>query len=236
MKTTEVSIPNETIEAVARSFFKETYRYGFNQVDYLKFVNRLLDMSLKNGKQRQVTLIPEYNYSDRLPKAGLPIVSDRVIIRKFDDSQDRALVEKWIEDQDGRYFLLSRMTAKRISLHQLLSNENNVVGVITLTNSKAIGLLAFLDFDKTQLKAELRKLIGEPEYRGKGLAKEATRCWIEHGFANLGLRKIYLNTLDTNFRNIRLNEELGFKVEGILRNECYFDGEYHDILRMSLIL
>jgi hypothetical protein len=56
------------------------------------------------------------------------------------------------------------------------------------------------------------------------------------GIAGLGLKKIYLNTLETDVRNIRLNEELGFKVEGILRNECFFDGEYHDILRMALLV
>jgi len=83
-------------------------------------------------------------------------------------------------------------------------------------------------------KAELRKLIGEPGMRAKGLAKESTRLWIHYGIEVLGLRKIYLNTLDTNIRNIKLNEELGFKFEGILRNEVFFDGKYHDVLRMGI--
>ena len=51
----------------------------------------------------------------------------------------------------------------------------------------------------------------------------------------LELKKIYLNTIDTNIHNIRINEKMGFKVEGILRDEALVDGVTHDILRMGLI-
>ncbi len=49
MNMSSDSIPNATLEAIARSFYRETIRYGFRQVDYLRFVNFLLDLSLKNG-------------------------------------------------------------------------------------------------------------------------------------------------------------------------------------------
>lgn len=48
------------------------------------------------------------------------------------------------------------------------------------------------------------------------------------------MRKIYINTLDTNIRNIRLNEALGFRLEGILRDEVLLDGTCHDVLRMAV--
>jgi RimJ/RimL family protein N-acetyltransferase len=85
-----------------------------------------------------------------------------------------------------------------------------------------------------QRKAELRKLIGDAEQRRKGFAKEASALWIRYGFKALALKKIYLNTRDTDIRNVRLNEELGFVVEGVLRNEVLIDGTYHDVLRMGL--
>jgi RimJ/RimL family protein N-acetyltransferase len=87
-----------------------------------------------------------------------------------------------------------------------------------------------------QHKAELRKLIADPCMRGQGLGKEAALLWLNYGMLKLGLKKIYLTTMDTNTRNIRLNESLGFKVEGILRNEILFDGRYRDVLRMGLWL
>ena len=33
---------------------------------------------------------------------------------------------------------------------------------------------------------------------------------------------------------MRLNQDLGFRVEGILRNEVLVDGTYHDVLLMGL--
>jgi diamine N-acetyltransferase len=129
---------------------------------------------------------------------------------------------------------LSSITAKTLDIDQVLRSDQNLLGVITLPDATPIGLMAFLDLDRWQRKAELRKLVGEQQYRGRGFARQATTLWIHYGLHGLGLRKIYLNTLQTNIRNIRLNEALGFHVEGILRKEFYLDGEHHDVLRMAL--
>ena len=68
----------------------------------------------------------------------------------------------------------------------------------------------------------------------EGSGKEATALWIKYGLEVLHLKKICLHTLNTNIRNIKLNEELGFAVEGILHNEVFIDGRYHDVLRMGM--
>lgn len=235
MNLSAQSIPEETIEAVARSLFKETYHYGFKQVDYLRFVNLLLDMSMKNGngdnKNKTSAIHVKSHDMNTLPLAG-----NRTIIRAFNEHTDINILKRWVADKDGRHFLLSRITAKQSNIDELIKSVHNIIGMITLKDGTPIGLMAFLDHDAIQRKAELRKLIGESDFRGKGYAKEATELWIQYGISFLNLKKIYLNTLDTNIRNIRLNEELGFKVEGILRNECFFDDEYHDILKMGLII
>lgn len=236
MSTFEKVISGVTIEAVARSFYRESFDYGFKQVDYLKFVNRLLDISINHSTENNDNRKDQSESGSMKigPNLKFPIWGERIRIREFNLNTEKKLIEKWVTDENGRYFLLSRTTAQRSNIDELVSNPRNIVGIITIADSTPIGLVAFLDYDAEQRKAELRKLIGEPEYREKGLAKEATKYWIQYGLFTLGLKKIYLNTLDTNLRNVKLNEELGFKVEGILRNECYFDGEYHDILRMGL--
>jgi len=234
MSVTGKAIPEKTIEAVARSLYKETCHYGFRQIDYLRFASQLLDMAMRNGdKHEQLTREPIVYHSPE--SLRMPLEGEDIRIREFEAPKDRALFSKWVEDRNGRYFLLSSITAKTLNIDEVIESEQNILGMITLADATPIGMMAFLDYDRCQHKAELRKLIGEVQYRGRGFAKKATYLWIRYGISNLGLKKIYLNTLDTNFRNIRLNEELGFKVEGILRNENYFDGKYHDILRMSLL-
>lgn len=232
-------IPDSTIEALARSIFRESTAYGFRQADYLRLVNYFLDITMENGKGRKKEISstsdtrPFKSEKDQYTK--LPLSSQRIEIREFNKKQDLARMKEWLEDENGRYFLLSRSSAKKLDLKHILANKSNLIGIIALPDHRPIGAVAFLDLDPVQKKAELRKLIGDKEMRGMGYAKEACDIWIQYGIHALGLKKIYLNTLNTNLHNIKLNEDLGFKVEGILRNEVYFDGDYHDILRMGLI-
>jgi RimJ/RimL family protein N-acetyltransferase len=58
--------------------------------------------------------------------------------------------------------------------------------------------------------------------------------WIQYGIHGLGLEKIYVSTLQTQIANIKLNEKIGFQVEGLLTNEVLIDGERCDVLRMGL--
>ncbi|MBU0559292.1 MAG: GNAT family N-acetyltransferase [Bacteroidetes bacterium] len=228
-------ISKETIEALSRNFFKEASSYGFKYEHYLSFVNSLLEYAIefKNGTSGDSSLSEKPKF-EAIKYDALPIESRNVKIRRFVKFSDYDLLAEWLKDDYGQYFLLSLATTKSINIDELLDSKHNEIGIITTHEGTPIGLMAFLYCDYVQHKAELRKLIGVPEMRGKGLGKEATQLWIKYGHTGLHLKKIYLNTIDTNLRNIKLNEELGFKVEGILRNESLIDGEYHDVLRMGL--
>jgi RimJ/RimL family protein N-acetyltransferase len=234
------SIPKNTLETLARNMYKETSSYGFQQADYVRFVNMLLDYSMQNENRKDEMVKIQSQSKQKIARAlkgakpiSLPIRGERIIIRELDMKKDKPLFEEWLKDPFGRYFLLSRYTATSMDLNDFFNHESNIIGVITLHDGRPIGSMAYLEYDVTQFKAELRKLIGDPTMRGKGLAKEATALWLEYGAVTLDLRKIYLNTFNTNIRNIKLNEELGFRVEGILRNEMFFEGKFKDILRMG---
>ncbi len=225
-----------TLEVISKGIYKETAQFGFSTQDYIKLVNQLLDLTIKEKVANNGFVKDKISISKIEKTPDLPLTGKHVNIRNLNPEKDYNIIEKWISDEKGRLFLLSRLTAKEHDLDELLSDSNNSFGIITLKDDTPIGLLAFLDYDNINNKAELRKLLGEKEFRGKGFAKEATKLWVEYGITKLKLRKIYLHTIDTNIANIRLNKDLGFKIEGILRKECLIDGEYHDVLRMALIV
>lgn len=223
-------IPDEMLEALSRNFCREATGYGFSQVDFLRYINLLMDAAVAG---RSATT-PTDGVIGAAPEATPPLRGERVAIRAFDNDHDLPLLRRWLEDPSGRFFLLSRSGSGDGGLEALLSSPENRLGTVTSSDGAAVGVVAYLDVDRRHRKAELRKLIGEPGMRGRGLAKEAARLWIRYGLDTLGLRKIYLNTTHTNLRNVRINEELGFRVEGILRNEIRVDGVHHDVLRMGL--
>ena len=226
------SVPDNTLETLARNFCREARSYGFNQVDYLRYVNYLLEHSSREvGSENE----EKPGYLQAVEPIDLPAVGTRVTLRAFDVDRDTERFREWLTEDYGRYFLLSRTSGRRSNVDVLLNKSDHIIGVIELNDGgKAIGSVAFLNYDPTRSKAELRKLIGDPAYRGTGLAKEATELWIRYGLSTLGLKKLYLNTLHTHIRNIKLNESLGFRVEGLLHNEALIDGEHRDVLRMGL--
>ena len=225
---------NLNIETVSKSILSETSKWGFKQSDYLKLINALMDLSL-NKSENEKHLSKETSTKSKT-KLILPLYTDNTIIRLFNREKDHNVVNGWLDEEMGKWFLISRSHSTDKSFNQLLEDESNIFGLITLKDSTPIGLMAFLDWDKTQHKAEMRKLIGSEEYRKKGYAKEATQSWIQYGVNNLGLKKIYLHTIENNIRNVTLNKELGFQIEGILRKECNINNEYYDLLRMAYIV
>ena len=234
----ERKIPPETIDTLARSIFKEASGYGFGQVDIIRLINVLMDLCTDSefpanspGEETRPDLGALTG-----PPLELPLVGERIKIRPFDNTQDKRLLERWLPDKYGRFFVLSCATAQSITIDALTDSRNNHLGIITLLDGTPIGAMAFLDHSKKQKRAELRKLIGDTASRGKGLAEDATKLWIAYGARTLNLEKIYVSTLQTQISNIKLNERIGFRVEGLLRDEVTIDGSRHDVLRMGLCI
>lgn len=225
------NLSDVTIRTIAASFIKQARKYGFTLNDYVKFTNYLLEEAINSSNQKRTESTPKYINSHRLK---LPLQTERLIIRET-LRKDLTLVKKWLSDKEGRFFLLSRIINPSETIEEIFDSENNVLGIICLKNKTPIGLIAYLNIDTHSKKAELRKLIGVTKERGKGYGNEATKIWIEYGLFSLDLEKIYLTTINTDIKNIRINESLGFRIEGLLRNELLIDGEYYDVLQMSLL-
>ena len=78
-------------------------------------------------------------------------------------------------------------------------------------------------------------LIGEAGARGKGFGEEATRLLCRYAFDEMNLHKIRLDVHATNPGAIRTYERVGFRREGVLREEVFRRGRYIDVLRMGLL-
>ena len=199
--------------------------------EYVNIANALLDLAINSHKDI-VPVEPDY-FKDK--KIDFPIQHDDIIIEKVKSGKQKKLLKEWTDSDYGKEFLLSRIDNIERNLDDLLKDETNIFGLIETVDKKPIGVMGYLNYDKLNNKAELRKLIGESEFTHKGYAKKATEAWISYGLHTLKLRKIYIYTFDTNLRNIRINRELGFNLEGIFKAENLYNGIPRDIIRMGLI-
>jgi RimJ/RimL family protein N-acetyltransferase len=205
----------------------------------MRLLNALMDLSAQEVSPRIDSGIDGVEGSNSfddpaLNVKDLPLTAPRLQIRMVDPAKDLAMLRSWQHDKYGRHFVFSCATAQETDLRELLSDSTNHVGVVSLKGGPPIGAVAFLDHDRTQRRAELRKVIGDPNARGRGYAEEATLLWIKYGIDRLGLDKIYVSTLQTDLRNIRLNERVGLRIEGVLVEEILKGDERVDVLRMGL--
>ncbi|WP_255158088.1 GNAT family N-acetyltransferase [Siphonobacter sp. BAB-5385] len=58
---------------------------------------------------------------------------------------------------------------------------------------------------------------------------------LRHGFNDLNLHRIYLTVLPENDRAIRLYESFGFQQEGLYRKALFKNGQFTDVMGMSLL-
>lgn len=69
----------------------------------------------------------------------------------------------------------------------------------------------------------------------KGTGSRMGFLALEHAFYSMLLHKLCGEALSFNTASINLHQKLGFKVEGILRQQHWLDGAFTDVYRMGLL-
>lgn len=98
-----------------------------------------------------------------------------------------------------------------------------------------IGTTFIKNIDLENKKGEFGIFIGEEKARGKGCAKSAIKEILKFAFNNLYLNRCYLEVIANNERAIRLYEEVGFRKEGLLKQDYMRNGQYYDVIIMGLL-
>jgi diamine N-acetyltransferase len=146
---------------------------------------------------------------------------------------------RWLNDPEVKHFLLwhkplSAAMEEQWFEAQLKSRNSMVLGIETNAGVH-IGNIGLDDIDWKSRHAELGIVIGEKAYWGRGYGSDAIRALLRYAFGELNLHAVHLRVYDYNERGMRAYAKCGFKHEGRLRDRIYRDGEYHDILLMSIL-
>lgn len=70
----------------------------------------------------------------------------------------------------------------------------------------------------------------------EGYADEAARLLLDYGFKTLNLHKIWMELYEFDKKKLDFfTKKFGFKVDGLLRDNCFEDGKYHNSHIISLL-
>lgn len=98
-----------------------------------------------------------------------------------------------------------------------------------------IGNVVLDQLDTHLETARISIYLGEASARGKGLAAEALRLALAHGFTHHHLHRIWLTVHERNAAALALYERVGFQREGVLREDFLLLGERVNAILMSIL-
>lgn len=154
----------------------------------------------------------------------------KISIRKFKRTDIPKKVE-WINNPENNQFLHYDIpisvsgTEKWFDSHV---GDLSRYDAIIEADGVPVGTIGLLSIDRKNSKAEYYIAMGETAYKGKGVAKEASRLILQYGFEELGLNRIYLYTEIDNIAAQKLFERVGFIKEGVVRQDILSHGKYVD--------
>ncbi|MCX7711455.1 MAG: GNAT family N-acetyltransferase [Clostridia bacterium] len=105
----------------------------------------------------------------------------------------------------------------------------------TLGDKKFIGGCSINDVDWKNSVATVGIFIGDKDYWGNGYGTDAMKTLVSFIFSQMNINKIRLTCYSFNGRAIKSYEKCGFKIEGVLRQEMFKDGRYHDKIAMGIL-
>jgi diamine N-acetyltransferase len=145
-----------------------------------------------------------------------PMVKDQVCLRLLEES-DLPMTLAWRnQGHIRRWFVYSaEITPAQHAdwFRKYIDREDDFVFIIEAGNPvrKPVGQVSIYQIDRAKKTAEFgRLMVGDPDAKGKGIARLATRMALEFGFSHLGLEVIYLEVFKDNGAAIHIYQSVGF--------------------------
>jgi ribosomal-protein-alanine N-acetyltransferase len=144
----------------------------------------------------------------------------------------------WFNDPETFRFLGSKFGQTQALVRDYIGQirpPNLMARILRREDQRHVGNLALQGFDPINRRMELGIVIGVADARGKGFGRDACSVIIEHAFDHLNVHKITAGTVVGNAGMAKVFTQLGFAVEGTLREHYFLEGRYHDMLRFGLL-
>lgn len=118
------------------------------------------------------------------------------------------------------------------ALHK--KKDGCIVLAIATKERQHIGNIGLHGINWKDRVATTGTVIGEKEFRRKGVGTEAKMLLLNYAFNTLNLRKICSRALVFNVASRRYSEKCGYRQEGVLKAHSFKNGEYVDEVLLAV--
>jgi ribosomal-protein-alanine N-acetyltransferase len=170
------------------------------------------------------------------PTEGPVLSTERFRLRRLTTDDATARYLGWLADEDARrYIQTARATRSLEDLRNYIAKRDAkadvlFLGIFERENGAHIGNIKYEPIDFTRGNAEMGILVGEPDWRGRGVAGEVILVSARWLRAHHGISLIQLGVESNNEAALRAYLRTGFVRTDVIR-DARIQGE---IVRMRL--
>ena len=198
------------------------------------------------GSRGLVALGEIYYSMSGLAQTGSRMLTGKRIILRAPEREDLKSFHKWQNDEEVMTLARSMpdhvksMVSIEAEMEKDLKGEDPEVRRYMIqekSSGKAIGWssIRFHTWARRYHNADVGLCIGEKDKWGKGYGTEVTKLLLEEAFEQLNLHKVGWWTFAENKASIALAKKLGFKEEGRLQDQVFFNNQFHDGVVLGLL-
>lgn len=167
------------------------------------------------------------------------IVGEKVQLIALNDDCFK-LTYQWINDPmlrryTGTRFPVTRTEHEKWFLDKSQDHYNKTFGIQIKESEKIIGIVGNSNFEPLDRTTSVFIYLGNVEDRNKGYGKEALDLITQFCFNSLNVRKIWAHIFDFNKESQSLFTRTGYSQEGLLKEHCFRDGKYSDVVVVGRI-
>lgn len=156
--------------------------------------------------------------------------------------EDIPLAYEYMNDSELKRLLVNKIPYPMILEEEekwfeslINSKDSYNFAIEDLETGKYIGGCGINEMNWLNRVAIIGIFIGDKNYWGKGYGTDAVNILVKFIFEQMNMNKVKLNVFSFNARAKKCYEKCGFGVEGVLRQELFRDGKYHDEYLMSIL-
>lgn len=168
------------------------------------------------------------------------VKGERIALRPFEREDVSDDYRQWMNDPEVINYILSGVYPQNHDnlldyYESHLKSRNNILfAIVEIETQRHIGNARLHGIDLLHRKAVRGIVIGDRTSWGKGYGSEAINLVSLYGFETLNLHKLISYTLGDNAGIIKVNEKCGYIREGLMKQEFFRNGKYHDAIYWAL--
>jgi RimJ/RimL family protein N-acetyltransferase len=167
------------------------------------------------------------------------IAGEHVILRAF-EREDAERCYRWMNDPNivrtlkTRYPIAFQTEVEWLESAMVDGATERHFAIERKDDRTHIGNASLHDIDWVSRTSWFGLFIGEPTAWNRGFGSDAIQTLVRFAFDDMNLHKLRINVFDYNDRAKHVLKSRGFVEEGKLARDFYREGEYHDIVILSI--